>query len=501
MFRQNILKKSVLFFILSFALIGCNGVNNSGTVESENSKCKGFVRVSKENPRYFELTTGEPYIPCGMNICFPRFLTDEEEVLADYEKKFKMMSEAGGNYARIWLSAPFWQIEDTKQGEYNPKKLARIDRLFDLADKYGIRLKLCFENFIFLKEREKIFNFSSAPPFDRPQYMKSNGGSFANTKEFFTTQKGKDVFLARCKVFSDRYKNRKCVFGWELWNESWCIQCTPDMLERAEVLKQWHAQMLPEVKKLFPNHLVMISMPSFDKYRTRLAYVPLIPDPNNDVAQIHNYLNEGNALDVCKGPTDIMCADAINELRKISPDKPLLLAEVGAAEPNHVGGPSRYYKVDTAGILHTDQMLTPFFCGAAGNGMSWHWEYYITKHNLWGTFARFAKAVEGLNPIEEDFKPFYFETKNMRVYVIVGNKTTLAYCRDKNNWWGTELRDRQQPKPLKDEVVNLVDICKFQSPKVSVFEPYELKWSNVEVKNNKITLPPFMRSIVIKLQK
>jgi len=493
----KLLKKIILLFVGGLILsVSCNCM-----ADAENSKCKGYVRVSKKNPLYFELTTGEPYIPCGMNICFPRFLTDEEEVFADYEKKFKMMSEAGGNYARIWLSAPFWEIEDSKQGEYNQNKLKRIDKLFDLADKYGIRLKLCFENFIYLKEREKASTFSSAPPFDKQQYLKVNGGSFENTKEFFTTQKGKEVFLARCKIFADRYKDRKCVFGWELWNESWCIQCQWDMSKRLDILKKWHAQMLPEVKKLFPNHMVMISMPSFDKYRTRSTYAQIIPDPNNDVAQIHNYLNEGNALPVSKGPTDIMCADAINELRKIAPNKPLLLAEVGAAEPNHVGGPSRYYKVDTNGILHTDQMLVPFFCGSAGNGMSWHWEYYITKHNLWGTFARFSKAIEGINPLEEDFKPFYVETENLRVYVIIGNKTVLAYCRDKNNWWGTELRDKQPPKDLLNETINIFDIGGYGVKKASVFKPYELEWSNVAINKNAIKLPPFKRAIVIKLEK
>ena len=346
-----------------------------------------------------------------------------------------------------------------------------------------------------------MFTFNSAPPFDRPPYLKANGGSFATAKEFFTTQKGKEVYLARCKVFADRYKYRKCVFGWELWNESWCIQCSNNMSERVEILKKWHAEMLPKVKALFPNHLVMISMPSFDKYRARSAYVPLVPDPNNEVAQIHNYLNEGNALQICKGPTDIMCADAINELRKIAPDRPLLLAEVGAAEPNHVGGPSRYYKADSEGILHTDQMLVPFFCGSAGNGMSWHWEYYIEKHNLWGTFARFSKAVEGLNPIEEDFKPFYCETENLRVYVLCGKKTLIAYCRDKNNWWGSELRDKQPAKELSGEVVKLYDMCGYGAKRASVFLPYALKWQEAKIENNAVALPPFMRSIVVKLEK
>ena len=126
----KLLKSFVRFLVSIICLsVSCNCIAQENQITSGNSKCKGYVRVSKKNPRYFELTTGEAYIPCGMNICFPRFLKDEAEVFADYEKKFKMMSEAGGNYARIWLSAPFWQIEDSKQGEYNPKKLARIDEL------------------------------------------------------------------------------------------------------------------------------------------------------------------------------------------------------------------------------------------------------------------------------------------------------------------------------------------------------------------------------------
>ena len=137
------MKHKFILVLIAIATLLISGCNTTITNDScNNSKCKGYVTVSKKNPHYFELTTGEPYIPCGMNICFPRFLTDEKEVLADYENKFKMMSESGGNYARIWLSAPFWEIEDSKQGEYNPKKLPRIDKLFDLADKYGIRLKL-----------------------------------------------------------------------------------------------------------------------------------------------------------------------------------------------------------------------------------------------------------------------------------------------------------------------------------------------------------------------
>lgn len=40
-----------------------------------------FVRVSQENPGYFELSDGSAYIPIGYNLCFPQYssgLSDDE---------------------------------------------------------------------------------------------------------------------------------------------------------------------------------------------------------------------------------------------------------------------------------------------------------------------------------------------------------------------------------------------------------------------------------------
>ena len=128
--KKRMLKLAV--FAFAIALCGCAGRGN------DDKKRGGYVRKSPDNCRYFSTTTGETYIPVGMNICFPRFIKDPDEALADYEKKFRTLSENGGNYARIWLSHPLFEIEDTKQGEFNPEKIARVDRLFDLADKYGL---------------------------------------------------------------------------------------------------------------------------------------------------------------------------------------------------------------------------------------------------------------------------------------------------------------------------------------------------------------------------
>ena len=42
----------------------------------------------------------------------------------------------------------------------------------------------------------------------------------------------------------------------------------------------------------------------------------------------------------------------------------------------------------------------------------------------------------------------------MRVYVLDGKDTMIAYCRDKNNWWKTELTLKQKAKELSGEKVS-----------------------------------------------
>lgn len=111
------------------AATGCNSRNSAPE--------SGFVEVSKENPRYFALSDGTAYIPIGYNLCFPRHWgkMSEEECFAMIEEHMKNIAGNGGNYARIWASHPFYEIEDSRAGAYNPQKLARLDRFMGLAKK------------------------------------------------------------------------------------------------------------------------------------------------------------------------------------------------------------------------------------------------------------------------------------------------------------------------------------------------------------------------------
>jgi hypothetical protein len=169
--------------------------------------------------------------------------------------------------------------------------------------------------------------------------------------------------------------------------------------------------------------------------------------PDNDVAQVHRYLDLGARLDVCKGPVNRLATDAVNELLVTKPGKPVLLAESGAVEPSHTG-PFKLYGKDTNGVILHDVLFAPFFAGAAGPGHIWHWDAYVAKNNLWRHFARFAEAVRGIDPPAEHFQPTTLPHDRLDVSMLEGARTWLIWCRDSKNDWRSELANNTPPEML-----------------------------------------------------
>ena len=107
-----------------FILVSCH----SFAADSKNE----FVRVSSRNHRYLELTDGSPYIPIGLNMIAPPYTNaPQEEALLGLEAWLASLSNNGGNYIRVWLSSPFWDVEHEKSGVYDAARAQRIDRLLE----------------------------------------------------------------------------------------------------------------------------------------------------------------------------------------------------------------------------------------------------------------------------------------------------------------------------------------------------------------------------------
>jgi hypothetical protein len=459
----------LLFFLaVQFSVNGQSAKNNASFQNS-------YVKVSSQNPFYFELTNGKTYIPIGANLCWAK----DMDTLESY---FKELSENGGNFARIWLNFPGQEIE-TEYGKVNEINAKNLDRILEMAVKYNIKIKLCIESFRQISAETTFFS--------KTQYHTSKGGPFENMEEYINTEKGKQAYLNRLAMLKERFGNHPAIFGWELWNEMNAINITG--------VAEWNENMLPRVHEMFPENMVLQSLGSFDSDGARDIYKTINRLPSNDVAQIHRYLDLGASLDICKAPMDLLASDAIDELRSYEVEKPMLLAEVGGVKPRHTG-PIELYEVDKDGILLHDLLFAPFFSGAAGPGHAWHWDSYIEKNNLWYHFQRFNEAIKGIDPVKENFRAVTIQHHQLRIYALVGEKNTLLWCRDAENNWENELVKGISPAELDSLSVDISDLVKSRKIRsVKIYDP----WKNESTKAKKeplILLPDFKRSVVVRIE-
>lgn len=455
----------------------------------------GFVKISKENPRYFE-ANGKVWIPNGYNLCFPRpyyYDKSDDEAFALIEKQLKALAENNGNFIRLWVSADFYQFE-TAPNTFDPKKLARLDRLMRLAQKYGIRVKLCLEHFRNVKNFVPTKSEQGLALY-RYMFAKSiYANDFSSMTEYLQSSKGKSFYLARAKVLADRYRDNPNVFGVELWNEMNSVSAPLNVSE------SWTSEMLGKIKLLFPNHLVMQSLGSFSEYVSYTHYETFMKMKDNDVAQVHRYLDLGSGMDICKAAIDIFAADSVRVLREIIKDKPVLLAETGAVKPNH-SGPSELYEKDKEGSILHDTLFSAFFSGAAGSGQIWHWEVYVLENNLFWHFGRFAKSIEHLNPIAENSVPTRADTDDLRVYVLNGRNAVAAWVRDVNSDWRSELERGEKPATVRAKTLDFSNIVRARKvAKAWTYNPWTDKTEPAEVKDGKIALPDFRKSLVVRLE-
>lgn len=439
------------------------------------------VRVSPRNSRYFELTDGSPYIPIGLNLCGA-----PADGLPGLERWFAKLSAEGGNFARIWLSNPFFDVEHIRSGEFDEERAQRVDALLALARKYGIRLKLCTEHFRHLGEGTQVWAA-------KPLHLQSNGGPAADTADFFRGESGRRAYRRKLAWYADRYGDDPIVFGWELWNEMDAV--------RVDVWEPWSSEMLPELHRLFPKNLAMQSLGSYDHENKRERYRRLCLLQGNDVLQVHRYLDLGAAWEVCHGPVAVLAAEAVRDLRSLGVEKPVLLAESGAVEPSHTG-PFKLYAEDRDGIILHDVLFAPFFAGAAGPGHIWHWDVYVDRNDLWWQFGRFSRAVRDVDPIVEEFEPFEIPDSRLLVLGLKGRRMTLLWCRDRENTWRTELSEKRPPQAIRNAKLDLASVgYPNGTSTVRFYDPWTDRESQPEACEAVLALPEFRRSLVVRIER
>lgn len=446
------------------------------------------VKISTTCPRYFETSDGKPWIPISTNFLPADGLggSDDKDEIQFIDNYFQKFSANGGNSLRIWISTSYLEIEDTKEGVYNPKKFERIDKLLELAEKYNLLIKFTLQH------------IRTISPTSQPSTGWANSKSlatrFKDINEYVNTPAGRHSYLNRAKALAERYGNNKQIYAWELWNEM-----------NAVTWDDWQdftRQMLDSVKVIFPHQLVTQTLGSLDCPKAERTYEEMFAFKNNEFVSLHRYLDPGDEwgqYSQVKGDIDTLVSTLMSFARKRVTDRPIVYNEVGAVEGSHAG-PSKLYPLDKEGMLLHDMVFAPFFGGAAGSGSMWHWDHYILKNDLWQPFKCFAAFVSRLNPVSEAFKPFEFESCGVRCYGLTGKTQTVIWCRDSSNNWNTELVQGIQPSPKTDLKFAQMACIGKQYPSVQFFDPWTGEWSKVSDADSQITVPAFKRSTIIILK-
>jgi hypothetical protein len=456
-------------------LIGQSLVLNAYAGQDDHSS---FVVVSQSDPRYFELSNGNPYIPIGFNLVGP---PREKE----FGWLFKIMAENKINYCRVWVSHSDWNVEHEKCLQFDSGRAKTIDRFLSLARRNGVRVKMCLEYFRDVRPNRNRWS-------DNLIYHKANGGPYESMHDYLSSDAGRSHFKAKLDWYANRYGDNPAVFAWELWNEM-------DAVRGSEFL-DWTEEMLPELHSRFPRNLAIQSLGSYDWENKRERYKTLCLLENNDVAQVHRYLDEGAGWEICHGPVDVLASQAVRELIAFDPGKPIILTETGAVKPRHTGCSELYGKDGDGTLLH-DMLFAPFFSGAAGTGHVWWWRQALDEPNLWYHFARFAEAIKGIDPPAERFEPAMVSKDRYRLYVLKGRKTLLAWYRDSRNDWRSELVLGRRPEATKGLEIDLSSFLTGSHPtKAIIFDPWENHWRKASIESARVKLGVFKRSAVIRVE-
>jgi len=343
----------------------------------------GFVRVSKNNPLYFEYDDGTPFFALANCKWWDN--------IGDIETFYAEFARAGGNMTRNFVSRigelvdPPVSRPDRGFGKIDLDRAWRHDQMLELCEKLGICQQLAIANgTYFLKWDKNRWRMCVYNKF-QGGFLDSQSGQ---AKEYLTNKLARENFKGTLRYFVARWGYSTAVFSWNLWNE---IDLIPEYDKLRNEAREWHREMAQYLKQIdWAEHVIHTN------FKTINGDSHLDALPEMDIVSVNTYTSMNFA--------------PVAELwikRHISAyQKPVMFSEFGIG---HSYGEEGYAPHDPDRIMAHNGMWSTTMSGSAGTGMAFGWNW-LTNRKYYTYVAALAKYVDGIPFCKRNWQPVVVES-------------------------------------------------------------------------------------------
>lgn len=340
-----------------------------------NKEINGVLKCSNNQHTLEFSKSNKVFTGVGQNACW---YTSSTRKTKDYEVWFKLMNENNMNLSRIWMATWGFCLHWGKSySDFSGRfaQAARLDNVFDLAEKYNIY-------FIFSLINHGQFSALVNPEWDKNPYNVENGGICSSPLQFFILDEAKQAYKNELLYIIARYGYSNNIISFELFNEvDWIDGYTLGAMK----VKSWHQEMAQFIKASDPfNHLVSTSYKGTDGNANALDELDFVSP--HDYSYSNKNLNES----LIKTITSLQSKY----------NKPVLFGELGLKGGNGYEN----YEQDKTGIhLHQSQWIG-LMAGSATAAMNWWWDSYVHPYNLYSNFKGAGTYAKEMDLSGCDFK-------------------------------------------------------------------------------------------------
>jgi uncharacterized protein DUF5060 len=364
---------------------------HSGTFNVRPSNDPGFVHVGR-NHHYFQYSNGQPFIPIGHDL---KWSWQDAGGLVAYRDWLRQLSEAGGNYARLFIDEPwFIALEaNAPAGDYRSaqESAARLDLILDAAAEYGIELQLVLlwhQNLSIYNGPPVIIPDTFQSPnintdWDNNPYNLLYGGPLGAPGFFFSNQQAIDLFRRRLSYIVARWGYSPRIFAWEIIDE---IDHTSGY--DAPAAGKWLQDTAGYLKQIDPQrHLVTAGSEKFDPVVASNALLDFTT----------SQLYQRRPIETA-GDQTTLTVNTIRQSLAANPVPTLMTAYSLNPWFEPTGD-------DPQGIHFQDTLWSALLSGSAGGAASDWWYSYVIPQNLQRFYRPLSAFVAGVDWPTLDLQP------------------------------------------------------------------------------------------------